>query len=132
MLAFVEGHAGRALTSAEQADVLRATGEDGDSAVEFIDRFGKEFSIDMASYAWAFHHVDEGTLLRVGWPIPSGHHRALRFPLSVTLLTTAARTGQWPVRYPQRPAVASWHWLNWPLILLGLPAVVALGLWLIR
>ncbi len=132
ILLFIERHTGRRPSVLEEADILRALGLDGDDASAFMDVFSKEFGVDMAGYEPAFHHLDESRLLRPSWPLPAPHLYGVRLPLSVSTLLQAAQTGRWPLRYPLLPPAPSRHWLNAPLILLGLPVLAALAIWAFR
>lgn len=130
LLLFIEKHAGRSPDVLEEADVLHALRLDGDAAREFIDAFAKEFRVDMAGYEPAFHHLDAAKLLRPSWPLPAPHLYGVRLPLSVSTLLQAAQSGRWPLRYPLLPQAASRHWLNAPLIMIGLPLLAAAAIWI--
>lgn len=132
ILLFIEKHAGRRPGVLEQADILHALRIDGDAAAAFMAAFAREFGVDMAGYEARFHHHDQGRLLRPGWPLPAPHLYGVRFPIGVGMLVRAAQTGRWPLRYPLLPPAPSRHWLNAPLILLGLPVLAALAIWALR
>lgn len=132
ILLFIETHVGRRPGVTEEADLLRSLRLDGKDALDFMKRFGAAFRVDMAGYEPAFHHLDESRLSRPSWPLPVRHLYGVRLPLAVSTLARAAQTGQWPLRYPLLPEAPSRHWLNAPLILLGLPALAALGIWAFR
>jgi hypothetical protein len=132
ILLFIEKRGGRRPDVLEEADILRALGVDGDEALTMMTDFGTEFSVDMAGYEPAFHHLDQGRLLRPSWPLPAPPLYGVRLPLAVSTLVRAAQTGRWPLRYPLLPPAPSRHWLNAPLILLGLPVLAALAIWAFR
>ncbi|MCU0901485.1 MAG: hypothetical protein MUC82_13460 [Cypionkella sp.] len=132
ILAFVERVSGRRLTRLHEADVLAALDIDGEAARAFIEAFAKEFSVDLTGYEPRFHHRDETRRLRPGWPLPAKPLFGVRLPLGVTVLTKAAQSGRWPVVYPVLGPKPSRHWLNVPLILIGLPVLAILLLGLLR
>lgn len=128
---FIEREWRHRLTPLEEADVLTALDLDGDKARDFIDRFSRAFQVDMTGYEPAFHHLDK-TGVRPGWPLPVRPLFGVRLPIAVSILVRAAQTGRWPVNYPVLDPARSRHWLNAPLILIGLPILAILVLALIR
>jgi len=129
---FIERRSGRRLTALQEADVLAALDLDGDEAVALIDAFAKEFGVDLTGYEARFHHRDAGRVLRPGWPFPAPPLFGVRLPIAVSVLSRAAQTGRWPVVYPVLTVARSRQWLNAPLILIGLPLLVALGIAVVR
>ncbi|MDR7123281.1 hypothetical protein J2X53_000087 [Pseudorhodobacter sp. 4114] len=129
---FIERRSGRRLSAVQEADVLAALDLDGDAASGFMDAFATGFGVDLSGYAPAFHHRDEGRVLRPGWPIAPPHLFGVRLPVSVSTLTLAAQTGRWPVIYPVLPPAPSRQWLNVPLILIGLPVLAAAAIAMVR
>lgn len=120
--------AGRRLTAAEQADILSALGRDGEDAFELLEHFGRSFGVDLGSYRWDLFHRDESRLLQPGWPIPVAPPCGMVFPISVTQLHSSARAGKWVGVWPDLVPGRSWHLLNWPLLIIGLPLLTLLGL----
>ncbi|MEM6944753.1 MAG: DUF1493 family protein [Pseudomonadota bacterium] len=81
-------------------DLLRHYGIAGDDAFEFMEAFGKDFDVDLSGYRWTFHHHDEGYHLS-SIRVHSASRAVARIPISIDLLLAAARSGVWPVGYPQ-------------------------------
>lgn len=83
----------------DDADLFEVLGIEGDDASEFMEAFIDRFGIEASGYRWYFHHGEEG------WS-PGGlffrpiHRRFGRIPITLVLLTEAARTQRWPVDYP--------------------------------
>lgn len=126
VLEWVQGRLGQALTPAAQADVLSATGCDGEEAAALTDAFAARFAVDMRAYRPEMHHHSAGHLLRPGWPFPLP---GVRVPLSVSLLHQAAVEGRWPVAYPDLPPERDLSLANLPLLLCGLTGATLLVLW---
>jgi hypothetical protein len=122
---FIETRFGKRLTALEQADVLAALDLDGAEAVGFAQDFAQEFKVEMAGYEPAFHHRDAGRAGRFGWPIPVPMLFGVRLPIAVTTLAEAAQNGRWPLRYPYLRPVPVRDWVNWVIVLLALPILVA-------
>ncbi|MCU9848288.1 DUF1493 family protein [Defluviimonas sp. WL0024] len=98
--AFVEEQLGRRLDPVAEADILAATGCDGDDAFAFLEAFATRFGTDLSGYRWEFHHADEGSLFAPGWPFRPPDRRVARIPISLDLLTEAAQRQIWPLSYP--------------------------------
>jgi hypothetical protein len=128
VLAWVETRAGRALSLAEQADLLATLPDAGELVAEFANAFG----VDLQDHDPDLHRPDDPHALRLGWPFPLRPARGLRVPVSVSLLHAAAVAGHWPLQPPAPHRRADWSWAN-PLILgVGLPALTLAFLWLVR
>lgn len=126
VLAWLEARIGRPLSPAEQADVLRAAHADGDDAETLMQSYAAEFNVDMAAWRPDLHHDDDSALVQPGWPIHRPPAFGLRLPVSLTLLHASALAGRWVERLPDLRPTRSLHWLNLPLLLVGLPALTAL------
>ena len=73
---------------------------DGDDVVELVEQVATTFGVDMASYRWYHHHGPEGCnplwlIVRPWWM------RKTHIPIRVADLIEAARTGVWPLAYPE-------------------------------
>lgn len=122
---FIETRFGKRLTPVQQADVLAALDLDGTEAEGFAQAFAQEFKVEMAGYEPAFHHRDAGRAGRFGWPVPVPHLFGVRLPIAVSTLALAAQTGRWPLRYPYLRPVPVRDWVNWVIVLVALPILVA-------
>lgn len=72
---------------------------DGDDVVEIVEAVAKTFSVDMANYRWYHHHGPEGC--NPLWIIfPPWWTRKKHIPIRIADLIEAARTGAWPIAYP--------------------------------
>lgn len=132
VLAFITAHTGRAPPVWERADLFATLDLDGARAEAFMTAFARHFAVDLGGYEARFHHRGVGRAARFGWPLPVSHRFGLRMPIPLSTLVLAAQSGGWPLHYPQLVPVQSRDWVNWPLILLGLPTGVALLFWLLR
>lgn len=131
VLLWLEDRVGRRLTPAEQADILPAAKADGRDAIELMQAYAAEFNVDMTGYTPEAHHDREGALHRPGWPIRRSPPLGLRLPVSVSLLHGSALAGRWLERLPDLRPARCFAWANLPLILIGLPALTALGIGLL-
>jgi hypothetical protein len=132
ILLFIEQRHRQKLGPVAAADVFGALDLDGAAAAEFMADYAREFSVDLAGYEPAFHHRDALRAGRFGWPIAVPHLFGVRLPLPVSTLAQAAQSGRWPVRYPILQPVQGHDWLNWLLVLVALPVLVAFGFALLR
>jgi hypothetical protein len=126
ILLFIEQRFGKRLGAADQADVLRALDLDGAAAADFILAYAEAFKVDIAGFEPAFHHRDAGRAGRFGWPIRVPMLFGVRFPIPVSTLALAARSGVWPLRYPILRPQPVRDWINWVIVLVALPIFVAL------
>ena len=132
VLAFIAAQSGQRLGPLERADVLRALDLEGEAAERFMVAFAQAFDVDLKGYESAYHHRDRRRAGRFGWPLPVPFLFGLRMPIPVSTLVQAARSGQWPLRYPVLEPRPVRDWVNWVLVLGALPLLVALLLLLWR
>ena len=73
---------------------------DGNDVAELVERVAATFKIDMTNYRWYHHHGPEGC--NPLWLIfPPWWMGKTRIPIRVADLIEAARTGMWPIEYPE-------------------------------
>lgn len=132
ILDFIERRNGRKLGPLDRADVFAALDLDGQAAQDFMADFAKEFTVDLSGYEAAFHHHDAARAGRFSWPLPVPMMFGVRVPVAVSILAQAARSGNWPLRYPFLQPKPANDWVNWVLVLTALPLVVAVGLLILR
>ncbi|GAA0642758.1 DUF1493 family protein [Brevundimonas lenta] len=100
VLAFVEDFRGATPPLADDVDLFDVLGITGDDASEFMDAFVDRFGVDAANYLWYFHHEEEGQNFG-GVFFKPPNQRVTRIPVTLAMLTEAARTRWWPVDYPE-------------------------------
>ena len=83
----------------DDADLFKVLGIEGDDAFGFMETFVDRFGVEASGYRWYFHHGEEGWSLG-GLFFRPIHRRFGRIPITLALLTEAARTQRWPVEYP--------------------------------
>lgn len=82
---------------AELHDDLGITGND----FSFImQKFAREFNVDMRNYLWYFHHAEDKALGLTGLFKNSPSYRVPHIPVTPSLLLDAVNQGQWPIDYP--------------------------------
>ena len=68
----------------------------GDDFHELIDKYSKQFNIDMTSYLWYFHTGSEGFNLLGRSPYAKVKH----IPVTPGMLLDFANKGKWDFQYP--------------------------------
>lgn len=131
VLDWIEAQLATRLTPAAQSDILRATGCDGDDAVDLMAAFARRFGVNMSGYQWDMHHRARRGMLQPGWPLPLRTPHGVPVPLSLTALHLAASTRRWPLTYPKTTPTPDYSWANLPLLAVGLPGLTLLLLWAI-
>ncbi|MGB2924755.1 MAG: DUF1493 family protein [Limnothrix sp.] len=71
-----------------------------DACAEFVEKFAKEFKVDLESYLWYFHHGESGLNIGRFWVKPP-YERVSRIPVTPQILRKAATKKRWPVQYPE-------------------------------
>lgn len=132
ILAFLQERTGRKLGVLERADVFAALDLDGDAAESLMTDFGLRFEVDLAGYEPAFHHHVGSRAGRFSWPLSVPYLFGMRMPVAVSTMALAARLGKWPLRYPVLAPRPARDWLNWVLVLVVLPILVAMILSALR
>jgi hypothetical protein len=132
ILHFIETRSGKRPGLMDEADVFAALDLDGDRARVFMQDYAAAFSVDLTGYEPRFHHREQASVRRPGWPFPAPYTFGVRLPVSVSTLASAARSGRWPLRYPLLTTVQSFQRLNIPLILIGLPVAAGVVVGLVR
>lgn len=83
------------------ADLHDDLGITGDDFSAIMQKFEKEFNVDMQNYRWYFHHTENGALGIGGLLINSPSFRVPHIPVTPRLLLQAVSEGSWPVQYPE-------------------------------
>jgi len=101
ILKFVGNHTGCALDEVhETSDIVNDLGCDGDDFGELIDKFSKDYKVDISSYRWYFHHTEEGNNFG-GSIFRPPNERVERIPVTPGMLFGFANTGKWEMQYPE-------------------------------
>ena len=115
-------------------DLFKELGIDGDDFSELMEQYAQQFSVDMSTYLWYFHHGEEGgpSLGRLLFGTPDS--RVERITVTPALLMLGAERRQWPFTYPvhQQPAIR-WDMVTDRALLYllgGIAALVLLRKWL--
>lgn len=83
------------------ADLHDDLGITGDDFSAIMQKFEKEFNVDMQNYRWYFHHTENCALGIGGLFINSPSFRVPHIPVTPRLLLQAVSEGSWPVQYPE-------------------------------
>lgn len=115
-------------------DLFKELGIDGDDFFELMERYAQEFSVDMSTYRWYFHHGEEGgpSLGRFLFSTPD--RRVERIAVTPAILMLGAEERQWPLTYPihHQPPIR-WDMVTDRVLLYllgGIAALVLLHKWL--
>ena len=84
------------------SDLDNDLGCTGDDFHELMDEFAKTFGVDMNSYRWYFHTVEEGHLHSIGrlfFNPPS--ERVKHIAVTPSILLDSAISGRWIINYPE-------------------------------
>ncbi|WP_258100123.1 DUF1493 family protein [Marinoscillum pacificum] len=72
----------------------------GDDFHELIEKYQKEFEVDMDSYLWYFHSDEEGINFPGAIFSKPPYDRVKRIPVTPQLLLKFANSGVWELKYP--------------------------------
>jgi len=80
-------------------DINRDLGVDGDDFDKMMDKYSKNYEIDMANYRWYFHSGEEawnpGNIF-----FKAPYQRVDRIPVTPTMLAKFIPEGKWGLEYP--------------------------------
>ena len=80
-------------------DLFKDANITGDDFHDLIDKYSRQFHVDMSSYLWYFHSDEEGINLGSIF-FKSPHQLYNRIPVTPKLLADFANTGHWNISYP--------------------------------
>jgi len=102
ILKYVANHTGWAEGEVlENSDIVTDLRCDGDDFGELIDKFSKDYNVDISTYRWYFHHTEEGSWNSIGGTIfRPPDKRVKRIPVTPGMLLEFARSGKWDIQYP--------------------------------
>ncbi len=83
----------------ETSDIERDLGCTGDDFSEFMEKYSKEFKVDMTNYLWYFHHHEEGNSFGSNL-FRAPNELVDRIPITPKLLFEFAEKGKWDLNYP--------------------------------
>jgi hypothetical protein len=101
------------------SDIFNDIGMVGDDFHEMIEKFSKQFSVDMKDYLWYFHSDEEGQNLSYGI-FKAPYKRVQRIPHTSKMLTEFANKGKWEIIYPRHKLPKRRYDILTNQILLGL------------
>ena len=82
------------------SDIFQDIGMSGDDFDEMIEKFSKQFSVDMKDYLWYFHCDEEGQNIG-GTFFKPPYLRVKRIPVTPLMLTEFANNRKWNIIYPE-------------------------------
>lgn len=82
------------------SDIFSDVGMVGDDFHGMIEKFAKQFSVNMEDYLWYFHCDEEGQSIGANFFKPP-YTRVNRIPVTPAMLTEFANTGKWSINYPE-------------------------------
>jgi hypothetical protein len=101
------------------SDIFQDIGMNGDDFHEMIEKFSKQFSVDMKDYLWYFHCDEEGQSIG-GTFFKPPYLRVKRIPVTPLMLTEFANNRKWNIIYPEHKLPKSRYDILINQILLGL------------
>lgn len=125
ILTFIRDYCGKEPDALGRADLFATLRLDGDEAEAFMQAFALKFNVDLTGYEPAYHHRTKGRAGRFGWPIPVPYQFGVRIPVALSHLVQASKSGKWTQRYPVLNPKVAHDWVNWIVVLGGLPLLVA-------
>lgn len=72
----------------------------GDDFHDMIDKYAKEYDVDMRDYLWYFHADEEGISIG-GVFFKPPHARVERIPVTPRMLAQFIETKKWKIDYPK-------------------------------
>jgi hypothetical protein len=101
ILKFVEDQTGSAEGEVlENTDIEHDLPCTGDDFAYLIDKFSKNYNVDISGYRWYFHHAEEGSGGIGGAFFPAVNERVRRIPVTPKMLLKSANAGKWDIPYP--------------------------------
>jgi len=100
----------------------------GDDFHEMIEKYARQFSVDMKNYRWYFHCDEEGSGIG-GFFFTPPYRRVKRIPVTPAMLTEFANSGKWEIDYPpyQLPKRRYDLWIN--RLIIGM--LLAVIIWIV-
>ena len=81
------------------SDIVNDVGMVGDDFHEMIEKYSKQFSVDLSDYLWYYHCGEEGVSIGAIFFNPP-NLRVKRIPVTPNMLTEYANKGKWNFIYP--------------------------------
>lgn len=82
-----------------QTDIFTDLNVWGDDFHEMIEKYQKQFNVDMTAYLWYFHSNEEGQSIGGAFFRPP-YDRVKRIPVTPKMLLDFANAGKWTIDYP--------------------------------
>ncbi len=82
------------------SDIFGDIGMVGDDFHEMIEKYSKQFSVDLNGYLWYFHTKEEGSSFG-GHFFKPPNERVSRITVTPQMLTDFANKGKWDIEYPE-------------------------------
>jgi hypothetical protein len=79
------------------SDIFEDVGMGGDDFHEMIEKYARQFSVNMDNYLWYFHADEEGFGSLIFKP---PYMRVNRIPVTPQMLANFANRGKWELEYP--------------------------------
>lgn len=83
-------------------DLFAETGIVGDDFFEMLEKYSKQYTVDLNDCLWYFHNEEEGngdSIGRLFFKQPS--ELVKRIPVTPAMLTAFANSGKWKIDYPE-------------------------------
>ena len=82
-------------------DIFKDLGVTGDDFHEMIDKYSKNYRVDMSNYLWYFHADEEGQRSIGGFFFKPPYERVKRIPVTPRMLSDFIVTKKWEIEYPE-------------------------------
>lgn len=84
----------------EDTDIFKDMGVVGDDFHEMIEKFAKQYQVDMTDYLWYFHTDEEGQSIG-GVFYKAPYQKVHRIPVTPKMLAYFIETKKWKIDYPK-------------------------------
>lgn len=84
----------------EDTDIFKDMGVVGDDFHEMIEKFAKQYQVDMTDYLWYFHADEEGQSIG-GVFYKAPYQKVQRIPVTPKMLSYFIETKKWKIDYPK-------------------------------
>lgn len=84
----------------EDTDIYKDMGVVGDDFHEMIEKFAKQYQVDMTDYLWYFHADEEGQSIG-GVFYKAPYQKVQRIPFTPKMLAYFIETKKWKIDYPK-------------------------------
>lgn len=82
-------------------DIFKELGVVGDDFHEMIEKYSKNYNVDLSNYLWYFHTDEEGSFSFGELFYDPPYKKVERIPVTPKMLAEFINVGKWDIKYPE-------------------------------